>query len=42
MSLKFTEELFLMTMNNDAKFGEELTFHLKIDMRSLTNLHRLK
>ena len=30
MSLKFTEELCLMTMDNDAKFEEELTCHLKI------------
>ena len=37
MSLKFTEELCLVTMKNDAKFEEELTCHLKIDMRNLTN-----
>ena len=37
MSLKFTEELFVMTMKNDAKFEEELTCHFKIDMRNLTN-----
>ena len=24
-------------MKNDAKFGEELTCHFKIDMRNLTN-----
>ena len=37
MSLKFTEELCVMTMKNYAKFGEELTCHFKIDMRDLTN-----
>ena len=37
MSLKLTEELCVMTMNNDAKFEEELTCHFKIDMRHLTN-----
>ena len=37
MSLKFAEELYVMTMKNDAKFGEELTCHFKIDMRNLTN-----
>ena len=37
MSLKFTEELCVMTMKNDAKFEEELTCHSKIDMRNLTN-----
>ena len=36
MSLKFTEELSVMTMKNDAKFEEELTCHFKID-RNLTN-----
>ena len=35
--LKFTEELFIMTMKNDAKFEEELTCHFKIHMRNLTN-----
>ena len=37
MSLKFTEELCLVTMKDDAKFEEKLTCHLKIDMRNLTN-----
>ena len=37
MSLKFTGELCVMTMKNDAKFEEELTCHFKIDMRNLTN-----
>ena len=37
MSLKFTEELFHVTINNDAKFEEELTCYLKNDMRNLTS-----
>ena len=37
MSLKFTEELNVMTMKNDAKFKKELTCHFKTDMRNLTN-----
>ena len=37
MSLKFTEELCVMTMKNNAKFEEELTFQVKTDMRNLTN-----
>ena len=37
MSLKFTEELCVMTMKNDGKFEEELTCQFKIDMRNLTN-----
>ena len=37
MSLKFTGELSVMTMKNDAKFEEELTCQFKIDMRNLTN-----
>ena len=35
MSVKSTEELCVMTMNNDAKFEEELACHFKIDMRYL-------
>ena len=35
MSLTFTGELPVMTMNNDAKFDRELTFQFKIDMRNL-------
>ena len=35
MSSKFTEELCVMTMKNDAKFEEELTCHFKTDMRNL-------
>ena len=37
MTLKFTEELCVMTMKNNAKFEEELTFHIKTDSRNLTN-----
>ena len=37
MNLKFTEELCVMTMNNNAKFEGKLTFHFKTDMRNLTN-----
>ena len=37
MRLKFTEELWIMTMKNDTKFEEELTFHVKIDMKNFTN-----
>ena len=37
MSLKLAEELCFMTMKNDAKFEEELTCHVKTDMRNLTN-----
>ena len=36
MSLKFTGELCIMTIKNDAKFQEELTCKFKIDMRNLT------
>ena len=41
MSLKFTGEFFtgefcVMTMKNDAKFEEELTGQLKINIRNLT------
>ena len=39
MSLKFTEELSVMIMKNDAKFEEELTCHFKVDMRNLTNFN---
>ena len=37
MTLKFTEELCVMTMKNNAKFEEELTFPFRTDMRNLTN-----
>ena len=36
MSLKFTEELCVMTMKNDVKFEKELTCQFKIDRRNLT------
>ena len=38
MTLKFTEELCVMTIKNKAKFVEELTFHFKTDIRKLTNI----
>ena len=38
MNLKFTEELCVMAMKNDAKFGEKLTCRFKIDIRNLTNV----
>ena len=37
MSLKFTEELCVMTMKNYAKFKEELTFRFKVDIGNLIN-----
>ena len=37
MSLKFTEELCVRTMKNDAKFEEKLTYRFKIDMGNLMN-----
>ena len=37
MTLKFTEELCVMTMKNNTKFEEELTCHFKTDMGNLTN-----
>ena len=39
MSLKFKGEFCVMTMQNDAKFEEELTCQFKIDMRKLTNFY---
>ena len=36
-SLKFTEELCVMTLKNDAKFEEELTCRFKFDMKNLIN-----
>ena len=38
MSFKLTVELRVMTMKNNAKFEEELTFHFKTDMRNLTSI----
>ena len=37
MSLKFTGDIFIMTMKNDAKFEEELTCQFKIDIKNSTN-----
>ena len=37
MNLKFTEEICVMTMSNNGKFEDKLTFHFKTDMRNLTN-----
>ena len=37
MTLKFTGEFCTMTMKNDTKFEEELTYQFKVDMRNLTN-----
>ena len=37
MSLKFAEELCVMTMKNDAKIEEELTCRFEIDMGNFTN-----
>ena len=37
MSLKFTEKLCVMTIKNDTKIEEELTYPFKIDMRYFRN-----
>ena len=37
MSLKFTRELSVMTMKNDAKFKKELTRQFEVDIRNLTD-----
>ena len=37
MTLKFTKQLCVMAMKNNAKFEEELNCHFKTDMRILTN-----
>ena len=37
MSLKFTGELFVITMKEGAKIEKELTSQFKTDMRNLTN-----
>ena len=39
MSLRFPEELSVMTMKNDTKIEKELTFRFKIDMMNLTNFY---
>ena len=38
MSLKFIEELSVMTMKNDGKYEEELTCYFKVNMRNLRNV----
>ena len=40
ISLKFTEELCIITMKNDTKIEGELTCRFKTDMRNFTNLTR--
>ena len=37
MSVKFTGELCVMAMKNNAKIDEQLTCQFKIDMRNVTN-----
>ena len=37
MTLKFAEELCVMTMKDNAKFEKELTWRFKTNMRNLTN-----
>ena len=37
MSLKFTGELCVIGMKNNAKFEEDLTCQFKIDISNLTN-----
>ena len=37
MTLKFREELCVMTMKNDTEVDKELTCCFKIDMRNFTN-----
>ena len=37
MTLKFTDELCVMTIKNNAKLEEELTCHFKTDMGNLKN-----
>ena len=37
MSLKFTVELCVMRMKNDAEFEEDLTCQFKTGIRNLTN-----
>ena len=39
MSLKFTGELFVMTIKKDAKLEEDLTCRFKIDMRTLMSCY---
>ena len=39
MTIKFTDELCVITIKNNATFEEELTCHFKTDMRNLTNFN---
>ena len=38
MSLKFKEDLCVMTIKNDAKFEDELSCRFKINTRNLRNI----
>ena len=40
MSLKFTENLYIITIKNNTKFEEELTCQFKIETRNLANFCR--
>ena len=40
MSLKFPGEFCVMTMKDEAKFGEELTCQFNPEMSNLTNFDR--
>ena len=40
MCLKFSDELCVVTVKNDAKFEEELSSLFKIDMRNLTKFDK--
>ena len=40
MNLKFTGELFVMTMQKDAKLEEEMTCRFKIEMKTFMNFNR--
>ena len=35
MSLKLSEELYFLTLNNDAKLGDELTYRFQSNMGNL-------
>ena len=37
MNLKFTSVLCVMTMKNNRKFEEELTYLFKVNMKNSTN-----
>ena len=37
MTLKFSDELCAMTIKNNGKFEEELTWNFKTDVSNLTN-----